>query len=168
MNKKLRKMNRLDYETGIRYNETKKAITGRPQLQIDHHIFEELCKIGCTKEEICKVFRCSVDGLTYWCKRHYTDLEGNPLLFRDVYDCFKMDMVISLRRAGLYAATVDRNPQMLIWKGKQHLGETDRAKDEVRNYTLTVKTHGQEDEQNSEDFWTDDDEWDDDIDEWSD
>ena len=42
-----------------------------------------------------------------------------------------------LRRAQFMAAVVDKNPTMLIWLGKQWLGQTDRPRHDVENASGT-------------------------------
>lgn len=91
--------------------------TGRPHKQISKRQFEELCKIQCTEVEICSVLDVDVKTLDDWCSREY----GSPfsIVFRQKREGGKT----SLRRAQWLAATQDRNSTMLIWLGKQRLGQ---------------------------------------------
>ena len=48
--------------------------TGRPKKEIDKKIFENLCGLQCTLEEIAGVFDCSADTIERWCKREYAEV----------------------------------------------------------------------------------------------
>jgi hypothetical protein len=91
--------------------------TGRPHKQISKRQFEELCKIQCTELEICSVLDVDVKTLDDWCSREYNS--PFSIVFRQKREGGKT----SLRRAQWLAATQDRNPTMLIWLGKQRLGQ---------------------------------------------
>ena len=45
---------------------------GRTQIQIDSTLFEKLCGLQCTLEEISGVLGCSEDTVERWCKRTYS------------------------------------------------------------------------------------------------
>ena len=45
----------------------------RPQKEIDQKQFENLCGLQCTEEEIADFFDCSVDTISRWCKRAYSE-----------------------------------------------------------------------------------------------
>lgn len=91
---------------------------GRPALNLDEMLIEELAGIGCTMIEIAKICKCSVDTL----ERNFADVIENGR------ENFKM----SIRRAQYRAATEGSkkgehlNPTMLIWLGKQHLNQRDK------------------------------------------
>jgi len=91
----------------------------RPKIEIDKNIFEGLCRIQCTKNEICSIFKCDEKTLTRWCK----DIYGEG--FSDIYKKKSEEGKISLRRMQWKAA--DRgNITMLVWLGKQYLGQKDK------------------------------------------
>lgn len=103
-------------------NEEKKSITpkkkmGRPQIHIDKNVFEELCSIQCTEEEIAKVFRCSIDTVNNWCKREYGQT------FSDVYKIYSVDGKIALRRR-LFKMS-EKNAAVLIFLTKNIFGYRD-------------------------------------------
>lgn len=103
------------------------AKMGRPKIEIDQAIFESLCKIQCTEEEMCGVFRCCEDTLNSWCKRTYKDDKtGKPLTFSDTFKKYSQDGKVSLRRAQFRMAM--NNPSMAIWLGKQYLGQKDEQR----------------------------------------
>lgn len=83
---------------------------GRPRKQIDPEQVRALAGIGCTHEEIAAVLKCSPDTLT----RRFADAlkEG------------KEHAKASLRRMQWQAAE-NGNVAMLIWLGKQLLGQRD-------------------------------------------
>src|SRR5687768_14523806 len=92
---------------------------GRPRKEIDQPTFEGLCEIQCTLEEIAGVFRMSEDTVERWCKRTY------ELGFADTYKKFSATGKTSLRRQQFELAKKG-NATMLIWLGKQYLGQTDK------------------------------------------
>lgn len=91
---------------------------GRPKVEIDKKEFEFLCKMQCTKVEICSFFD-DIDEktLTRWCKDTYG--EG----FSDIYKKKSADGKISLRRSQFRLA--ENNAAMAIFLGKQYLGQRD-------------------------------------------
>ena len=93
------------------------AKMGRPQKEIRQDIFEGLCKIQCTLEEIAGVFSCSIDTVERWCKRTY------KATFADINKSFSAYGKSSLRRYQFEMAK--KNASMAIWLGKQYLGQRD-------------------------------------------
>ena len=89
----------------------------RPQKEIDQKQFENLCGLQCTEEEIADFFDCSVDTISRWCKRTYSES------FAEVYKKKSSKGKISLRRAQLRLA--EKNASMAIFLGKQYLGQKD-------------------------------------------
>ena len=43
----------------------------RPKIEIDKNLFEKLCQIQCTKEEICSIFECDEKTITRFCEDTY-------------------------------------------------------------------------------------------------
>jgi len=89
---------------------------GRPRKEIDQSFFEGLCEIQCTLEEIAHVLHVSEDTIERWCKRTY------EVGFADAYKKFSARGKTSLRRSQFDAAKKG-NPTILIWLGKQYLGQ---------------------------------------------
>lgn len=83
---------------------------GRPKLELDESKIEALAKIHCTLEEIAAVMGCSMDTLG---KR-----------FSEVIKKGKEHGKASLRRMQFESATKG-NVTMMIWLGKQLLGQRD-------------------------------------------
>ena len=88
---------------------------GAPKKELDVTVFEELCKIQCTKFEICGVLHVSDKILDRMIKDVYKST------FSEVYEKYSADGKMSLRRAQFKLA--ERNPTMAIWLGKQYLGQ---------------------------------------------
>lgn len=92
---------------------------GRPKKTIDKKMFENMCAIQCTKDEICGIFDIDEKTLTRWCKDTYN--EG----FSDVFKKKSQIGKMSLRRAQFKQA--EKNATMAIWLGKQYLGQRDNV-----------------------------------------
>lgn len=91
--------------------------TGRPRKEIDKKIFENLCGLQCTLEEIAGVFDCSVDTIERWCKREYRET------FAEVYKKHSAKGKMSLRRTQFKLA--EKSAAMAIFLGKNYLGQKD-------------------------------------------
>lgn len=98
----------------------------RPRKQIDADLVRSLAEIQCTHEEIAHVVGCSVDTLT---RRGFADLINKA----------REDGKSSLRRQQ-YKLALDGNPTMLIWLGKQYLGQSDKSSVETtrKPYRMAV------------------------------
>ena len=91
--------------------------TGRPRKDIDKKIFENLCGLQCTLEEIAGVFDCSADTIERWCKREYKET------FADTYKKHSAKGKMSLRRTQFKLA--EKSAAMAIFLGKNYLGQKD-------------------------------------------
>lgn len=91
--------------------------TGRPRKEIDNKIFENLCGLQCTLEEIAGVFDCSADTIERWCKREYKQT------FAEVYKKHSAKGKTSLRRTQFKLA--EKSAAMAIFLGKNYLGQKD-------------------------------------------
>jgi hypothetical protein len=94
---------------------------GRPKLQIDPKLVQDLAALGCKTTEIAVVVGCSTDTL-----------EGR---FSAELAKGRENLRISLRRWQLEAAKKG-NVAMLIWLGKQMLGQTEKVE---QTSSVTVK-----------------------------
>lgn len=93
---------------------------GRPQktwTNRDVEQFEALCKIQCSKADICAVMDISEKTLDRLVKEQY---KGS---FEEAQDRFRAYGKASLLRTQFKLA--ERNPSMAIWLGKQYLGQRD-------------------------------------------
>ena len=91
--------------------------TGRPRKEIDKKIFENLCGLQCTLEEIAGVFDCSPDTIERWCKREY------KATFAETYKKHSAKGKTSLRRIQFKLA--EKSAAMAIFLGKNYLGQKD-------------------------------------------
>lgn len=85
----------------------------RPKIQLDYDLIKRLSLIQCTQKEIASVLGVSVDTLQ-------RDEE-----FCGIYKKGQEEGKMSLRRLQWKAAQ-SGNVTMLIWLGKQYLGQTDK------------------------------------------
>lgn len=92
---------------------------GRPIKEIDKKSFENLCALQCTQLEIADFFDCCDDTINNWCKKEY------GMTFSDIYKVKSAPGKISLRRLQWKAAEKG-NSALLVWLGKQYLGQTDK------------------------------------------
>lgn len=99
------------------------AKVGHPKAKIDQEVFEGLCEIQCTREEIMHVLRVTDKPLNKWCRETY----GKT--FKEVFPMFQDYGKVSLRRAQ-YKMAMEK-PNMAIWLGKQWLGQTDQQRIEL-------------------------------------
>lgn len=109
----------------------------RPRKEIDSKIFENLCKLQCTREEICSFLDVTDKTLETWCKRTYG--ECFSLVFAKKREGGK----ISLRRAQFRLA--EKNAAMAIFLGKQYLGQSDnpeRSDDQQRDNSFIEALKG--------------------------
>lgn len=101
----------------------------RPRKEIKQEVFENLCAIQCTKEEICAVLGVSDKTLDAWIKRTYHS--HFSVVFREKRARGKA----SLRRTQWKMA--EKNVAMSIFLGKQYLGQSDNPQEDEREELLT-------------------------------
>tara|TARA_Y100000310_G_C20246681_1_gene607141 strand:+ start:212 stop:589 length:378 start_codon:yes stop_codon:yes gene_type:complete len=107
------------------------AKMGRPRKELDWGEFIKLCQMHCTLVEIAGWFDCSEDTIELRCKEEY------GVTFTEVHKKYEGQGKASLRRLQ-WAGANKGNTTMLIWLGKQYLGQRD--KNEQRNdNTLVIK-----------------------------
>lgn len=90
---------------------------GRPPVEIDKERFEDLCKVQCTRNQICGVLGIDHKTLNKWCKKEY----GST--FEDVFEVLREGGLGSLRMTQFRMS--ETNPTMAIWLGKQYLHQAD-------------------------------------------
>lgn len=96
-----------------------KRKVGRPKKVIDYEAVGKLARLHCTIEEIASFLGVHRDTL------------HNDSQFSDVYKAAKAEGAMSLRRKQ-WAAAEEGNTTMLIWLGKQYLGQRE-PKQEVEH-----------------------------------
>lgn len=98
--------------------------TGRPRKEIDLDMAYKLAVIHCTDEELASLLGISVDTLT---RRKAEDPS-----FAELIEKGKAEGRASLRRMQ-YAAAQKGDRTMLVWLGKQLLGQRDYFRNEIAN-----------------------------------
>ena len=95
------------------------AKIGRPKIEIDFKLLDNLCGIQCTEQEISDVMGISVDTL----ERRV--IEETGIAFAEYYRAKKGKGKMSLRRM-MWTAAGRGDRVMQIWLSKQHLGMADK------------------------------------------
>jgi hypothetical protein len=106
---------------------------GRPRKELSNEDFDRLVgmvEIQCTQDEICNIFGMTAETLNTRLKERGEDCFST--LYKKHSDAGKK----SLRRAQ-WSAAMDGNPTMLVWLGKQMLGQRDKQ-DIDQNNRVTV------------------------------
>lgn len=91
----------------------------RPLIEINYKTVDNLCAIQCTGEEIASVLNIDYDTLASAVKRDF------HVSFSDYIEQKRKTGKSSLRRSQWKVAD-SGNPTMLIWLGKQYLGQRDK------------------------------------------
>jgi hypothetical protein len=105
-------------------------VNGRPRLEIDWKLFENLCILQCSIEEICLFFHISHQTLERRCKEYYGETFGQ------VFEKKRVGGLISLRR-NLFNMSA-KNPAVAIFMAKNLLGMSDR-----QEQTVDITTKGE-------------------------
>jgi len=90
--------------------------------KLDKDMIERLASIMCSYEEIAMVLNTSVDNL----KKRYTE----------IIERGRAEGKMGLRRAQYSKATKDKDVRMLIFLGKQYLGQLDSPSETENNDPL--------------------------------
>lgn len=97
---------------------------GQQPKEIDWAKVEQMALIQCTGEEIAAVLGVDYDTLQRACKREH------GMKFADYIKQKGAGGKMSLRRKQ-YTTAMDGNSTMLIWLGKNWLGQKDKSDDEI-------------------------------------
>ncbi len=97
---------------------------GRPKADIDWAVVGKLLEAGCAGTDIASQFGISVATLRVRCK------QDNNLSF-SAFCQQKRQSGDNLLRAAQYKTAMEGNTTMLIWLGKQRLGQSDKAQTEI-------------------------------------
>jgi len=122
----------------------------RPYKDFDKKVFEGLCHVWCTWDEMENILQADRETISSWCERAYME----P--FSIVYKRFSDGGKASLRRNQLHLSA--KNAAMCIWLGKQKLGQKedphgdDKFNGELKEFVdyLKQKYSTKEDTQNSD------------------
>lgn len=105
---------------------------GRPRIEINWEELDKLCFLQCTLREIAGFFDCSEDTIDRRLKEQY------GVGFAEYFAVKSQGGKISLRRLQYQTATKG-NVSMLIWLGKQWLGQTDKAEiQEIKTIQINI------------------------------
>lgn len=96
----------------------------KPKAKFDRKLVRTLASFGCTQDEI--AIACGISEST---------LKRNG---REELDAGYAEMKRSLRR-WQYEAAKDGNTALLIWLGKQYLGQKDKHEQTVREEVVTIE-----------------------------
>jgi hypothetical protein len=89
---------------------------GRPEKVIDWRLFEDLCSIHCTQQEIAHILHIHIETLRLRACKHYDEKD-----FSAIYTRFTAHGKMSLRRAQFNLAK--KSASMAIWLGKHWLDQ---------------------------------------------
>lgn len=103
---------------------------GRPKVEINQKMFENMCAIQCTKDEICSILDIDEKTLTRWCKDTY------GVGFSEIYKSKSKVGLMSLRRTQFKLA--EKSYAMAIFLGKQYLGQKDVIETDNRHEITKV------------------------------
>lgn len=95
-----------------------------PKANIDAAQVEALSRIGCTQDEIAAVLKCTARTLR---NRFSNEMKSG-----------REQMKMSLRR-WQYEKAKDGNVTMLIWLGKQYLGQSERQETKLTEEIVTIE-----------------------------
>jgi hypothetical protein len=104
--------------------QSKEKKLGRPKLDIDAEQVKRLARLHCTMQEMADFFGC-----------HRDTLHNN---FSAEIDKGRSEGNISLRRKQWQVAVENGNPVMLIWLGKQMLGQRNEIIESDSNTPLPI------------------------------
>ena len=105
---------------------------GRPYVELDWDQIAELCHMQCTQSEIAGFCRVDINTLITSCKRELK--KDFSVFYKENAEGGKC----SLRRAQWKSACITENPTLLIWAGKQYLGQTDKIDQSIDHTTTTL------------------------------
>lgn len=101
---------------------------GAPKKEIDFKLLIKLCSMQATLSEVAGFFDCSEDTIQNRVK------EETGETFSAFFKRHSEGGKASLRRAQ-YQAAIDGNPTMLVWMGKQMLGQRDKQDIDLNDVT---------------------------------
>lgn len=104
-------------------NGSNSSIMGRPRKELDWELLDEYLYMQCTLEEVSERFNISPRTLRQRVKERY------GASYQEYSEKKRKGGLVSLRRAQFKAA-LSGNVSMLIWLGKQFLGQKDKSEEE--------------------------------------
>ena len=95
----------------------------RPKKEIKKSLFEELCKLQATQEEICNCLDVTDKVLTNWC------LDTYDKSFSEIFSVKRENGKLSLRRSQWKMS--ETVPSVAIFLGKNYLGQSDQRQHDL-------------------------------------
>ena len=117
---------------------TDKKPAHRPLFKVNWETVDSMCAIQCTGEEIAGVLGCHYDTLVNALKRE------KDCTFSDYFDQKRSHGKMSLRRKQ-YSTAMSGNPSLLIWLGKNWLGQADKIETYVDHNITAFEVVADED-----------------------
>lgn len=100
---------------------------GRPEANIDWEEVEQLLMSGCTGTEIAARIGISAPTLYDRCQ------SDNEMMFSEFSQEKKAKGDTLLKQAQFNAAVIDKDKAMMIWLGKQRLGQKDKIESDLNH-----------------------------------
>lgn len=91
-------------------------------VNINWDQLDKLFRMQCTQQEVASFFDCSIQGLNSAIERQFGMTLGQYAEEK------RAGGKASIRRAQWHKAVIEKNPALLIWLGKQYLGQSDKVK----------------------------------------
>ena len=107
---------------------------GPKAYQADWKKIDNMCAIKCTGEEITSILGVDYDTLSAACERDH------KVKLSEYIEQKSAGGKMSLRRRQ-YTTAMDGNPTMLIWLGKNWLGQKDKSDEEIEALKLNINIH---------------------------
>ena len=101
---------------------------GRPRVAIDWTILDALLRIQCTRREVASVLGCSDDTITRAVKR------AHRMTYEEYAASHAAAGHVSIRRRQ-YELAMSGDRTMLIWLGKQYLGQSEKQETGIHDRT---------------------------------
>jgi hypothetical protein len=105
---------------GYKKTPTNPKGAGCPTIKLNWEDIDKLCFIQCTLREIASFCNCSEDKIEIACHK-----EKN-MKFSEYSELKRGNGKVALRRTQWRLAVEKEDKTMLIWLGKQHLGQSDK------------------------------------------
>jgi AraC-like DNA-binding protein len=113
--------------------EQRETKIGRPQKTFDWALFDHLCATQCTLEEMATALNVSADTI----ERRVSEKFGAT--FAEIFQQKRKAGFASLR-SKQFEVAMSGNVAMLIWLGKQYLGQSDK---QLQKTDVTVRAEPQ-------------------------
>ena len=104
----------------------------RPKIKIDWEQVDRMCALHCTGEEQASILGVDYDTLNRACKRE------KRKSFAEYFKQKSATGKMSLRRKQ-YTSAMDGNTSLLIWLGKNWLGQKDHAEEKTNEQQSAIQ-----------------------------